>query len=145
MNNIGKSSKPHFDEKGGETTSTISIYTQPKVLSDPGQIYMGGIILDDFQQLIERYSAEAGYGTNVVAELYSVEYGLQFGERMEVDSINFHLSTPYVVDLLNGKTQVWDYHLEPLFESVQRSITNSWALVNFIYVPKRDWPVFLWW
>ena len=89
----------------------LNVYVSSQMTSNPGMMTPGGIVVDHKGIIKERYSWEAGYGTNMLVELTGVEQGLRLSCNHQPVAITVFSANLPIIEQLRGTTSARSQNL----------------------------------
>ncbi|KAK4723862.1 hypothetical protein R3W88_026641 [Solanum pinnatisectum] len=105
--------------------NTYKLNTDGSALTNPGRIGGGGIIRDDFGNLVYAFAVPLGTGTNSLAEIQAAIYGIQWGLQNGFNRLVLEVDSELVTRWINTTNK-------PPWKMMRASISkNSLGKVNF--------------
>ncbi len=122
----------------------IILYTDGGARGNPGPAGAGAVIIDRRGGVIKKASKALGVLTNNEAEYQAVIFGLatikkHFGkEKVKTLAIEHRLDSELVCQQLNGKYQIKEQHLWPLFMKVWNAKVADFKNLTHHYIPREE-------
>lgn len=121
----------------------VILYTDGGARGNPGIAGAGVVITDTLGAVLKRGAKPLGFMTNNEAEYQAVLFGLETLKRMygkeEARRLNIEvrLDSELVASQLNGKYQIKEDKLVPLFMKVWNERVKDFPQIIFTHVPRE--------
>jgi ribonuclease HI len=113
----------------------LNVYVSSQMTSNPGMMTPGGIVVDHKGIIKERYSWEAGYGTNMLVELLGVEQGLRLSCNHQPVAITVFSANLPIIEQLRGTTSARSQNLAGVHSRITELLRDLTIPVQFQWVP----------
>ena len=114
----------------------LNVYVSSQMTSNPGMMTPGGIVVDHKGIIKERYSWEAGHGTNMLVELLGVEQGLRLSHNHQPVAVNVYCANLPIIEQLRGTTSIKAPNLVDTYLRITKLLKGSNVPVQFQWIPK---------
>lgn len=104
---------------------------------NPGPAAIGGILKDEENNELERYSEFIGKNTNNFAEYKALIEGLKRAARYDPEELQIVSDSELIINQLKGSYAVKSENLKPLF-SEARNLMRQFKKVNFTHVAREE-------
>lgn len=115
---------------------SINVYVSSKMDANPGLMFPGGMIVDHNGIFQEKYSWEAGYGTNMLVELLGIEHGLRLSYSFQPAAISVYSPNLPIIEQLRGTTSKKAQNLVDTHSRIAELLKGSTVPVQFQWIPK---------
>jgi len=114
-----------------------SSYTDGGSRKNPGPAAIGGVIYSPEGEVLAEISDYIGITTNNVAEYTALIETLKKARELDIDKIDCHLDSEFIVKQLNGEYKVKSPDMKPRFMEVLK-LSREFSVIRFIHVPRED-------
>lgn len=115
---------------------TLDIYTDGACSGNPGPAGIGFVIRENGKTLRE-FSQDIGQATNNIAEYTAVIYALQEALILKADKVRVRSDSELLCRQIQGKYQVKNVHIRPLFDQV-RHLISGFCSFEIEHVPRHQ-------
>lgn len=131
----GKTAPPAA--KAVAANGTITLYSDGASRGNPGEAAAGVVIVDaDGTELVAK-GVYLGQCTNNMAEYQALLLGLHEARQLKVERLAVRLDSELVVRQLEGRYQVKDAKLKPLYTKAM-GLLRGFAKYTISHVPRRE-------
>lgn len=119
------------------TAHSVTIYVDGASRGNPGPSGIGYCIYDSSGHVIERGGEFIGFATSRLAEYCALRKGIERAVELGYNTVRFVSDSLMVVNQLNGIFQVKNRDILPIYEDIQKKITNFEA-VSFSHTSRSN-------
>ncbi|HSR37201.1 MAG TPA: ribonuclease HI family protein [Desulfurivibrionaceae bacterium] len=120
-----------------QANGTITLYCDGASRGNPGEAAAGFVILDTHGAELAAKGIYLGQCTNNMAEYQALLLGLHEAHQLKVDKLTIRLDSELVVRQLEGRYQVKDAKLKPLYTKAL-SLLRGFESHSIHHVPRRE-------
>ncbi len=114
----------------------LFVYSDGGARGNPGKAAIGIVILDENEQVIEKYKEKIGIKTNNEAEYLAIIKALELAKKY-AKKAHLHSDSELVVRQLNGEYKINKKELKELFEQVEKA-EKEFEEVSYQNVPREN-------
>ncbi len=119
------------------TGGTVTLYSDGASRGNPGEAAAGFVILDAHGAELTAKGVYLGRCTNNMAEYQALILGLHEAHQLKAERLTIRLDSELVVRQLEGRYQVKDAKLKPLYTKAM-SLLRGFAAHTINHVPRRE-------
>ena len=116
--------------------NVLNVYVSSQMTSNPGMMTPGGIVVDHKGIIKERYSWEAGHGTNMLVELLGVEQGLRLSCNHQPVAIIVYSANLPIIEQLRGTISTRAQSLAGVHSRITELLRDLAIPIQFQWIPK---------
>jgi ribonuclease HI len=106
---------------------------------NPGQMAIGGCIIDPSGGTVKEFSETVGEGTNNKAEYLAVSYVLCLAIEIGIENLKVYTDSKLVANQINGEWRVKDPDLQRLHKGIQEAMDSAiYAEIEWIPREKNE-------
>jgi ribonuclease HI len=115
----------------------MKIFSDGACAGNPGPMGIGGVLLDG-RKCVERFSQNAGHGTNNEAEYLAVIRALEIAAKHSAQAPVLHADSQLIVNQLNGNYAVRQASLQRLHRKAVDLARQFPGGVRFVWIPRKQ-------
>ncbi|MBI2109702.1 ribonuclease HI family protein [Candidatus Woesearchaeota archaeon] len=115
----------------------ITIFTDGACKGNPGQMFIGAVIYDEYRKAIKEISMKLGRGTCNEAEYCAIIAALKYAKSIGAEEIMLRSDSMLLVKQIRGKYQVKAENLIPLYDEVFE-LKNTFNKFKVKWIPREN-------
>lgn len=115
----------------------LIVYTDGASRGNPGTAAIGGVILSEDMQVIEKFSEIIGQATNNQAEYRAVIEALNRAKKYKPDEVEIRTDSELIIRQISGQYKVNNKALRGLLKEIN-NLSSSFSKVKFIHVRREE-------
>ncbi|MCX7832021.1 MAG: 6-carboxytetrahydropterin synthase QueD [Actinobacteria bacterium] len=115
----------------------VIVYTDGASRGNPGPAAIGGVILTEDMQVLEKFSEIIGQATNNQAEYQAVIEALNRAKKYKPDEVEIRTDSELIVRQISGQYKVNSETLKGLLDKIN-NLSSSFNKVKFVHVKREE-------